>query len=894
MTKIKSYNQFLNENLKYPSLYEDEKAELFIPSKNTAQIQQATKINKQTILASMNIIIEDRSFGTNLLNAFYDQIVNPISATPNLVTKPLGADLKIDTDLKTSKISDLSESAQKGLVTTLLYIGSSQVQDILKYLDSDKLTIPIKMEDLSKIPTQYQESYKQAIEKIRTDISNNKYNTEFPSLFSINDYLNLNIDRSTVGVANSVNLLLDYMQGKLPKKTNWGSIEGYVYAIILLSVLTGLFMIWGKDILGLGDKLYKNGGKKLGDAVYELCGTWIPGFRDDVKKLGDEISKLAETPLGLAVSGLLAVYKTGNAIQKILDDDDKIRFQKIGIDSFIPVFNVLPAYSSIVEQSKVNIQKYLEDLKNNQSRIDAIREKMNEVGIEAVVEEYKTKFATEFPIKLKKHLEEKLSIIKSAVGDYPKFLDKVDYSAITESVLLSSPKLADGWTGLSWFNRYQDPNDAIQDIALMFEDTVELDGYTNKENPFMMLVGSLIYLCINECCIEMPELVIIEGTLPAMSVNKMQLPIRGMKLPPMQLPNLKLDLVEKELQGLEVGAESCAVYLTFSKNNGDLIKTKFANLFFKTGQSVFAKGKENNFRERFAKLLASYQGVKLIVTGNADVTGIEGDETSAKGNLPLSKKRAQALVDYMKGDATITNYIDLDEDLVVYGKGSEYAKAYKQYFDKGVKTGQLVKKEGGGDKKKGLEIREQLANDRRIEIYFSFDEADFDEKVTNENFIEEYCTMEANIEAPKLIKVKENGNLILGKDFSGEFNFTLRVDGKEVPGDKIPNKKIQKDDVAPEPETNESYTYNLRGRYNLLNEAKSCKSKVIKFLEGNDCSVDYTAGTCKVGTKTMKIEKALIKYKAPESLIKSYVGECEKEVNEALRLRRRKDWSWIR
>ena len=891
MNRIKSYNQFLNENLKYPSLYEDEKADLFIPSTNTAQIQQATKINKQTILSSLNIIVEDRTFGTNLLNAFYDQIVNPITATPNLITKPLGADMKIDTNLKSVKITDLSDQAQKGLITFLLYVGSSQVQDILKYLDSDKLTIPIKMEDLAKIPTQYQESYKQAVEKIREDISKNKYNTEFPSLFSINDYLNLNIDRSTVGVANSVNLLLDYMQGKLPKKTNWGSMEGYVYAIILLSVLSGVFMIWGKDILGLGNKIYENGGKKLGDNVYNLCGTWIPGLRDSVKALGDEISKYAETPLGLAISGLLAVYKTGNAIQKILDDDDKIRFQKIGIDSFIPLFNVLPAYSSIVEQSKANIQKYLEDLEGNQSRIDAIRNKMAEVGVEAVVEEYKTKFANEFPIKLKKHFEDKLNVIKSSVGNYPKFLNDINYSAITESVVLGASKLADGWTGLSWFNRYQDPNDAIQDIALLFEDIIELDGYTNKENPFMMLVGSLIYLCINECCIEMPELVIIEGTLPQFNPSKMLMPVRGMKIPPMELPLLKLDLVEKELAGLEVGAESCAVYLTFSKTNGDLLKTKFANLFFKTGQSVFAKGKENNFRERFAKLLASYSGVKLIVTGNADVTGIEGEENSTKGNIPLSKKRAQALVDYMKGDSVINDYIDLDEDLVVYGKGSEYAKSFTQYSNKGVKTGQLVKKEGGVDKESSNKIREQLANDRRIEIYFSFNEEDFDSKMTDEEFIKEYCMMQPNIEAPELIKVQKNGNLVLGSNYSKEFKFALRSGGGDTKGKQMPDKKIRKDDVAPE-KVDDSYNNRISRRY-ILNEAKSCKTSVVKFLKENECEVDYPAGTCKVGTKTMKIEKALLKFKAPASLIKSYSEECSKEINEALRLRPLGKWDWI-
>lgn len=81
---------------------------------------------------------------------------------------------------------------------------------------------------------------------------------------------------------------------------------------------------------------------------------------------------------------------------------------------------------------------------------------------------------------------------------------------------------------------------------------------------------------------------------------------------------------------------------------------------------------------------------------------------------------------------------------------------------------------------------------------------------------------------------------------------------------------------------------NLPSNFRPLNEAKSCKTKVVKFLEGKDCVVDYTAGTCKVGTKTMKIEKALLKFQAPESLIKSYTEECTKEVNEALRIMRRR------
>jgi len=110
-------------------------------------------------------------------------------------------------------------------------------------------------------------------------------------------------------------------------------------------------------------------------------------------------------------------------------------------------------------------------------------------------------------------------------------------------------------------------------------------------------------------------------------------------------------------------------------------------------------------------------------------------------------------------------------------------------------------------------------------------------------------------------------------------------ESKEVPDNVAPEPKVPQTDPK---KVEESRNYNPRRNFNALNEAKSCKSKVVKFLEGKDCTVDYTAGTCKVGTKTMKIEKALIKLEAPASLIKSYSEECSKEVNEALELMRRR------
>jgi hypothetical protein len=91
--------------------------------------------------------------------------------------------------------------------------------------------------------------------------------------------------------------------------------------------------------------------------------------------------------------------------------------------------------------------------------------------------------------------------------------------------------------------------------------------------------------------------------------------------------------------------------------------------------------------------------------------------------------------------------------------------------------------------------------------------------------------------------------------------------------------------LAPGVKTDESRRFNTNTR---LNEAKSCKGKVSKFLKDNGCEVDYEAGTCKMDGKSIKIEKALLKLKAPETLIKSYTAECEKEVNEALRLMRRR------
>lgn len=119
----------------------------------------------------------------------------------------------------------------------------------------------------------------------------------------------------------------------------------------------------------------------------------------------------------------------------------------------------------------------------------------------------------------------------------------------------------------------------------------------------------------------------------------------------------------------------------------------------------------------------------------------------------------------------------------------------------------------------------------------------------------------------------------------GIANFKSK-ESKEVPDNVAPKPNVKDGEVkTPVKESRNFSTRNWKN-FPKLNEAKSCKGKVVKFLKDNDCVVDYEAGTCKEGTKTMKIEKALLKFKAPESLIKSYTTECTKEVNEALRLRR--------
>ena len=124
----------------------------------------------------------------------------------------------------------------------------------------------------------------------------------------------------------------------------------------------------------------------------------------------------------------------------------------------------------------------------------------------------------------------------------------------------------------------------------------------------------------------------------------------------------------------------------------------------------------------------------------------------------------------------------------------------------------------------------------------------------------------------------------------GIANFKSK-ESKEVPDNVAPGKgkgATKESGANEETETNESRNYTPRRNFHPLNEAKSCKASVVKFLKENECEVDYPAGTCKVGTKTMKIEKALLKFKAPASLIKSYSEECSKEINEALRLMRRR------
>jgi hypothetical protein len=111
-------------------------------------------------------------------------------------------------------------------------------------------------------------------------------------------------------------------------------------------------------------------------------------------------------------------------------------------------------------------------------------------------------------------------------------------------------------------------------------------------------------------------------------------------------------------------------------------------------------------------------------------------------------------------------------------------------------------------------------------------------------------------------------------------------ESKEVPDNVAPTPKVPQTEPK---KVEESRNYNSRRNFDTLNEAKSCKPKVTKFLKEKECEgINYITGTCKVDKKTMKIEKALLKLEAPESLIKSYSEECTKEVNEALRLMRRK------
>ena len=147
-----------------------------------------------------------------------------------------------------------------------------------------------------------------------------------------------------------------------------------------------------------------------------------------------------------------------------------------------------------------------------------------------------------------------------------------------------------------------------------------------------------------------------------------------------------------------------------------------------------------------------------------------------------------------------------------------------------------------------------------------------------------------NTSAKNNEKIYDETLASVGKDKKLEIINSYDNIVKGAYGEKIEQMKTgdeKKPDVAPKIQ-NTGESRRISSNNPRLNEAKSCKGKVSKFLKDNGCEVDYEAGTCKMDGKSIKIEKALLKLKAPETLIKSYTAECEKEVNEALRLMRRR------
>lgn len=837
MNKIISYKQFLVEKLN--------EADTFIPSTNKEGISKATKDTKKHILNSINMILQDNNLGNHILEAFADLVINPVTATARTIieapintayttgkvmgnvakgkgvldgTKKLvNADMSIDTNIKMAKLTDLSPEAKKGLIALLLNEGQKSIQPLFDFLDNENLQIPINFSHLDAISANFEVGVDSYINDIKKDVESNTFDTGFPSMFSIAEYMKLNLDRSSVGVSNSVSLLMTYMQGKLPEKTNWGSIEAYVYAMILLSSLYGLFLAYGKQLLALGDKIYKNGGDDLGKWVYKQVGTIIPGFRDEIKALGDTISKLAETPVGLALSGVASIIVVGNQISKILDDDDKEYYQKIGVNSFIPIFKTLPVYNSLIEDSRLRVETYLSDLKNNQGKIDEIRNLIVQKGKTEVVERFKAKFIEDFPRLFSESLQKKLAAVQEVVNyDYPvihKKVFKIDYGNIDESILKGASKLADNWTGISWFNRYKDPNESIQKIALDIEKTLDLESFTNKEDPYVSLLGSLVYLSIIDVCISMPELVLVQGTVSPVKIEKMVLPYKLIQIPEFRVPSLPLSLVRvKKSISLEESGELCGVYISMVNKKGELIKTKFADVTFGTGKSIIKK--PENFSNRFLALLKSYYGVKLIVTGNADVTGIEGKEKGERGNIPLSGRRAQSIMSLVKDLNGSGEFIDVVKDVKIYGKGAEYSRAYTEYLDKGMGTGKLISKLAGKDKAKATQIKKELTNDRRVEIYISFNDQDYQSKSTDQGFIKEYCVMKPNMQEGKLFDWEDDTKtkIVIKEDMISNFAVTVRPADGSIPVDTDTKKKvIPKEgtaEVIPDNQSVNLYGYN--------------------------------------------------------------------------------------
>ncbi len=237
--------------------------------------------------------------------------------------------------------------------------------------------------------------------------------------------------------------------------------------------------------------------------------------------------------------------------------------------------------------------------------------------------------------------------------------------------------------------------------------------------------------------------------------------------------------------------------------------------------------------------------VKVIAKNNTS-----GYDVSLKDAMILpSIQKEGSLTIYYNGDNAVT-YKDFTDGSIILGKKkTDYTGVIAALFDT---TGKVVER-----------VNKSASNNV---------------KATEE--------MLAKVETKVKMGIVDSYSPIVKSTLQeGIANFKSK-ESKEVPDNVAPKPNVKDGEVkTPVKESRNFSTRNWKN-FPKLNEAKSCKGKVVKFLKDNDCVVDYEAGTCKEGTKTMKIEKALLKFKAPESLIKSYTQECTKEVNEALRLRR--------